>query len=224
MRRRDFIAGLAGTTAGWMPAARAQQPTAPMIGFVEAGSAEASADNIPQKVVLYEEDPRDSAGMSYVGSAVWRTEVVPPGPGQKPNIAARTDIELPARNISIRWSLRRNDDKQLPASHIVEILFTLPPDFPHRGIANIPGVLMKQGETMPGVPLNGVAVKVTTNFFLIGLSSVDADLQRNIKLLIEGSWFDIPVVYGDGRRAIVVVEKGAPGERAFTEALGQARL
>jgi hypothetical protein len=146
--------------------------------------------------------------------------VAPPGPGQKPNIAARADIELPAQNISIRWSLRRNDDKQLPVSHIVEIVFTLPPDFPHGGISNIPGVLMKQGETMHGVPLNGVAVKVTTNFFLIGLSSVDADMQRNIELLIEGSWFDIPVVYGDGKRAIIAIEKGTPGERAFADALG----
>ncbi len=185
MRRRDFIAGLAGTTAGWTLAARAQQPTVPIIGFVDAGSADASADNIPQKVVLYEEDPRDSAGKSYVGSVVWRSEVVPPSPGQKPNIAARADIEIPAQNISIRWSLRRNDDKQLPASHTVEIVFTLPPDFPHGGISNIPGVLMKQGETTLGA-LNGVAVKVTTNFFLIGLSSVDADMQRNIQLLIKG--------------------------------------
>ncbi len=111
----------------------------------------------------------------------------------------------------------------MPASHTVEIVFTLPPDFPHGGISNIPGVLMKQGETTLGA-LNGVAVKVTTNFFLIGLSSVDADMQRNIQLLIAGSWFDIPVVYGDGRRAIIAIEKGTPGERAFTDALGQAVL
>jgi hypothetical protein len=163
--------------------------------------------------VLYEE------GKRYVGSAVWRTES-----GQKPNIAARADIELPAWNISIRWSLRRNDDKQLPASQIVEIVFTLPPDFPHGGISNIPGMLMKQGETVRGVPLNGVAVKVTANSFLIGLSS--ADMQRNIEieLLIEGSWFDIPVVYGDGKRAIIGIEKGTPGERAFADALGQSRF
>jgi hypothetical protein len=220
MRRRDFIAGLAGTTTGWTLAARAQQPTVPMIGFVDSGSAEPSADNIPQKAVLYEEDPRDSAGKSYVGSAIWRTEVRPPGPGQKPNIAARADVEIPAWNISIHWSLRRNDDKQLPASHIVEIVFTLPPDFPHRGISNIPGMLMKQGETtLRGVPLRGLAVKVTTNSFLIGLSSVEADMQRNIELLKEQSWIDIPVVYGDGKRAIIAIEKGMPGERAFTDAL-----
>jgi len=168
--------------------------------------------------VLREEDPGDSAGKSYVGSAVWRTEEGPPRPGQKPNIAARADIEIPAMNISIRWSLRRNDDKQLPASHLVEIVFTLPPDFPHGGISNAPGILIKQGETMHGVPLSGLAVKVTTNFFLIGLSSVD--LQRNLQLL-EWSWFDIPVVYGDGKRAIIAIEKGTPGERAFTTAIGR---
>jgi hypothetical protein len=50
---------------------------------------------------------------SYVGSAVWRTEVVSSGPGQ-PDIAARADIEIPAQNISIRWLLRRNDGRQLP--------------------------------------------------------------------------------------------------------------
>jgi len=173
---------------------------------------------VAQKVVLYEEDQANPSGTQYIGSAVWRTERVAPGAGQQPDIVVRAEVEIPEQKMSIRWSLRRNDDKQLPASHTVEIVFTLPPEFAHGGISNIPGVLMKQGETTRGVPLNGVAVKVTTNFFLIGLSSVDADMQRNVQLLKERSWFDIPVVYNDGRRAIIAIEKGTPGERAFTEA------
>ena len=159
--------------------------------------------------MLYEE------GKQYVGSAVWRTESVPPAPGQAPDLAIRADIEIPEQKIYARWALRRNDDKALPASHTVELMFTLPPDFPHGGITNIPGVLMKQSESTLGVPLAGLAVKGTNNFFLMGLSSVDADRARNIK---EGAWFDIPVVYNDGRRTIIALEKGTPGDRAFVRA------
>jgi hypothetical protein len=68
------------------------------------------------------------------------------------------------------------------------------------------------------VPLAGLAVKVTNNVFLIGLSSVDTDVQRNTQLLKERTWFDIPIVYNNGSRAILAVEKGTPGERAFDDA------
>jgi hypothetical protein len=173
---------------------------------------------VAQKVVLYEEDPNDAAGKRYIGTAVWRLESVPPAAGKPPDLAIRADIEIPEQKLSARWSLRRNDDKSLPASHTVEVMFTLPPDFTHKGITNIPGVLMKQSESTRGVPLAGLAVKVTNNFFLIGLSSVEADRQRNIQLLKERAWFDIPLVYEDGRRAILAIEKGTPGERAFAKA------
>ena len=53
---------------------------------------------------------------------------------------------------------------------------------------------------------------------LVGLSNVDADRQRNIQLLKERSWFDVPLVYTNQRRAIIAIEKGAPGERAFNDA------
>jgi hypothetical protein len=59
---------------------------------------------------------------------------------------------------------------------------------------------------------------VTNNFFLIGLSAVEADQQRNIQLLKDEEWFDIPLVYTNGGRAILAVEKGPPGDRAFAEA------
>jgi hypothetical protein len=167
-----------------------------------------------QKVVLYDGGQTNQ----FVGSAVWRSERAASAQGQKPDVVVRAEIEIPEQKIAMRLSLRRNDDKQFPASHAVEIVFTLPPDFPHGGISNIPGILMKEGETTRGIPLNGVAIKTATNFFRFGLSSVDVDMQRNVQLLKERSWFDIPVVYSDGKRAIIAIEKGISGERAFTEA------
>ncbi len=219
----DIVASIRGSSGAVRSADQAAPaPESSARGKIveRAPSAVGSSEGalVAQKVVLYEEDQTNPNGTQYVGSAVWRTERVPSAAGQKPDLVVRAEIEIPEQKVSVRWSLRRNEDKQLPASHTVEVVFTLPPDFPHGGIANIPGVLMKQGETTRGIPLNGVAVKVTTNFFLIGLSSVDVDMQRNIQLLKERSWFDIPVVYGDGKRAIIAIEKGTPGERAFTEA------
>ncbi|HXZ47351.1 MAG TPA: hypothetical protein VEH02_11555, partial [Pseudolabrys sp.] len=187
-------------------------------GETKPDAANAPAAAVAQKVVLYDEDSTDPQGKRYIGSALWRTETVSPGPGLAPELAIRADIEIPERKMRMTWSLRRNTDKALPASHTLEIMFTLPPDFPEGGIGNVPGVLMKQNEQARGVPLAGLAVKVTNGYFLIGLSAVDVDVQRNIQLLKERDWFDIPVVYTNGKRAILAMEKGTPGARAFEEA------
>jgi len=173
---------------------------------------------LAQRVVLYEEDPNDPQGKRFVGSAIWRTESVSPGPGQPAELAVRADVEIPERGIAMTWSLRRNSDPNLPASHTVEIMFRLPQDFSSGGVLNVPGILMKQAEQSRGTPLQGLAVKVTTGFFLIGLSATDADRERNVQLLKDRAWFDIPVVYNNNRRAILALEKGTPGERAFTDA------
>jgi hypothetical protein len=81
------------------------------------------------------------------------------------------------------WSLRRNTDQSLPASHIIEVMFKLPADFSSGSVDKVPGILMKQTEQTKGVPLAGLAVKVTNGFFLIGLSAVENERDRNIQLL-----------------------------------------
>jgi len=195
-----------------------QEETAGQVGGAAPASNAAPAAMVAQRVVLYEEDPNDPQGKRYVGSAVWRTETVSPGPGLAPELAVRADVTIPEKRMSMTWSLQRNTDKTLPASHTIQIVFTLPKDFPGGGIGNVPGVLMKEAEQARGTPLAGLAVKVTNGYFLIGLSAVDADVQRNMQLLKDRDWFDIPIVYTNGGRAILAMEKGPPGERAFAEA------
>jgi hypothetical protein len=173
---------------------------------------------VAQRVVLYDEDPSDPKGKQYVGSVVWRTEPIKATGNQKADIAVRADIEIPDRKFKMTMSFRRNTDSSLPASHTAELTFILPPDFSGGGVSNVPGILMKSNEQARGTPLAGLAVKVTDGFFLVGLSNVDADRSRNMQLLKERSWFDVPLVYVNQRRAIIAIEKGAPGERAFNDA------
>ena len=219
-----MVAGLRSTTAP-KPRPAAPPPTRPKIADRIGESknavpktATAPAAAVAQKVVLYDEEPGDPKGKRYVGSAIWRTETVSPGPGLAPELAVRADVEIPERHMRLTWSLRRNTDKALPASHTIEIQFTLPADFDQGSIGNVPGVLMKTGEQARGIPLAGVAVKVTNGYFLIGLSAVDIDKQRNIQMLKDRDWLDIPIVYTSGKRAILAVEKGTPGQRVFEEA------
>jgi hypothetical protein len=219
-----MVASLRGSTSAPKPREATEPAGRPKIadrigpaaGTPEAVNAPAAA--VAQKVVLYDEDPNNPKGTRYVGSALWRTETVSPGPGLAPELAIRADVEIPERHMRMTWSLRRNTDKALPASHTIEIMFTLPADFSEGGVGNVPGVLMKQDEQARGVPLAGLAVKVTNGYFLIGLSATDTDLQRNVQLMKERDWFDIPIVYTSGKRAILAMEKGAPGVRAFEEA------
>jgi hypothetical protein len=180
-----------------------------------------SSDNVApvaQRVVLYDEDPSDPKGKQYVGSVIWRTEPVKASGNQKPDVAVRADIDIPDRKFKMTMSFRRNTDSSLPASHTAELTFILPQDFSGGGVGNVPGILMKSNEQARGTPLSALAVKVTDGFFLVGLSNVDSERGRNLQLLKERAWFDVPLVYTNQRRAIIAIEKGAPGERAFNEA------
>ena len=227
---QPMVGALRGLVLPTKVAAPIAQPSAPptrpkindRIGANDTAPGQAAAV-VAQRVVLYEEDPDDAAGKRFVGSAVWRTEQVSPGAGQPPETVVRADIDIPERKITMKWSLQRNADRTLPASHTIQVMFTLPPDFPHQGIQNVPGVLMKEAEQTRGVPLAGSAVKVMDGYFLIGLSATDTEMQRNISLLKDRPWFDVPIVYTDGRRAILAVEKGTPGDRAFKDAFAAWR-
>src|SRR6185369_9442341 len=162
----NWVAGLTRSTPTAKPRDVAQQPTGrpkitDRIGANNSDSANAPAAAVAQKVVLYDEDPSDPQGKRYFGKASARTETVSPGPGLAPELAVRADIEIPERKLRMTWSLRRNSDNALPA------------DFPEGGIGNVPGVLMKQSEQARGVPLAGLAVKVTNGYFLLGLSAVE---------------------------------------------------
>lgn len=200
------------------PAGVSVQTNAPSKTTVVSKSAPAAAA-VAQRVVLYEEDPSLPEGQRSVGSVIWRTEQPQPNPGAPRETVIHADIEIPARKFAMTFSLRRNTDDQTSlVSHTVEIIFRLPNDFVPGPITSVPGVLMKENESARGVPLTGHSVNVTDTYYLIGLSGAVGDRERNILMLKERAWFDVPFVYANKRRAIIAIEKGTPGERVFRDA------
>jgi hypothetical protein len=77
---------------------------------------------------------------------------------------------------------------------------------------------MKQPGQIEGSPLWGNAQRSTPNYFLVGLSAIDADAQYNLQLLKGQPAFDVALVFSNVRRAFLLIEKGPGGERAFAEA------
>jgi hypothetical protein len=69
------------------------------------------------------------------------------------------------------------------------------------------------------MPLLGRTIKAATNGFGIALSPADSEKQRNLKLLTDEAWLEILIVYDDGLRAALVLEKGAAGGKAIADAL-----
>jgi hypothetical protein len=80
-------------------------------------------------------------------------------------------------------------------------------------------VLMKSNQQAKGLPLTATSVKVTDGLFLVGLSSSSNAPERNLKLLLERSWFDTPMVYANQRRVILAIDKGETGDQVFKTVL-----
>lgn len=194
------------TQAGGAPAPQRQAPPAPRQGVTT------------QRAYLFEESTGGAQGLqTYEGTVTWRTETYSPGPGLPPDVGIRADVQIPGR-LGAVFTLRRNADAALPASHTLEVSFTLPQDFAYGGITNVPGIRMKQTESAQGAPLAGLSVRVNPTYYLVGLSAVSSDKDRNLQLLQSRPWIDIPLVYTNNKRAILAFEKGPAGSQAFQDA------
>jgi hypothetical protein len=173
---------------------------------------------VAQHAVLYEE-PLDQAsaasGVVAINAAVtWSYN--PNGIGGPEAVA---NIDVPERGMKLKVSFRQNSDRTLPASHVVEVNVTTPPNFPGKSIKDVPRLVLKPSEEARGQPLIGASAKVADGFFWIALSSVDRDVATNVALMKDQGWIDLPLVYDTGQRAILTFEKGTPGERVFEKTL-----
>ncbi len=210
----------AGETTEPAPAPAPDDAATPPAAESEPAAApEQPALAVGQKAIFYEERTNVAEGSAEPGSIVWSLVQESPGGDAPPEPAIRAEANIPGKNVQLRMTIRRNADETLPASHIIELIFLTPEGFDGGGIDNILRVAMKASEQDAGSPLIGIPAKIADGFFLVALNDTKADEQANITLLRNQDWIDIPVVYKTGRRALITMEKGIPGDKVFDEAL-----
>jgi hypothetical protein len=168
-----------------------------------------------ERAVLFEEDPANAWGRSFAGSVTWRVETLPPEAGRSPEMRLLGDIRIPG-HVHAVLTIGRNSGADGQTNHRFEITFDTT-ESPHGDIVSAPGILMKLSERAQGIPIMVRTTPTRPGSFV--LSGIEGHNQQNLKLLKERAWFDLPIVYRDGRRAIVALAKGTSGLRAFNEAL-----
>lgn len=175
---------------------------------------------IGQRAIFYEERTSTTQGSAETGSIVWSLVRESPGGDLPPEPAIRAEATIPDSDLQLRMTIRRNGDETLPASHIIEMIFLTPEGFGGGGINSVTRIAFKETEQSPGNPLLGIPARIADGFFLVALSDTPAESEANLALMRRQSWIDIPLVYQSGRRALITLEKGTPGDRVFDEALG----
>lgn len=172
-----------------------------------------------QRAILYEETPDNpQTPKVFQGRVTWRLDSENPGQNQPLENVVRADVTIPEAGLDIAITLRRNTDAALPASHLMELTFRKGAEGEGRIIRDVGVPQFKTEENARGVPLAGLPVAVSESVFLVGLSNLPNDVERNVDLIRNRPWIDLPVRYDNGRRAVIALEKGASGEQVMAEA------
>lgn len=168
-----------------------------------------------QSLLLEASATGTTGAVPFSGTVEWREGVDELG---LPTLIGHASI--PARNLGVDLTIRKNSDPSLPASHLMEVDFQVSDTFIGGTVANLPGVLLKDEELVPGTPLVGASARVVGNSFLFALSASPTDTTANIDLLENRKWMDLAVVYGTGRNAIITLEKDEAAQALFEKVFG----
>ncbi|KAB1073648.1 histidine kinase [Methylobacterium planeticum] len=179
---------------------------------------------VAQRAVLIEENTtaQNNQASTTAGRVVWRLDAISGEQGQPLETAIVANVEFPDAGLALTMTIQRNLDATLPASHTIKLAFTdTGPEGEKRAVQDVGLLQAKDDENGRGSPVSGLPVRVRENLFLIGLSSLRNDIDRNTDLLLHKNWFDLAVRYTTGQRAVLTFEKGNSGTQQMQRAFDQ---
>jgi len=191
------------------------------------GSSQASA-TLPQidssaRAVFYEAPTDTLSATANDGRVDWSLRrTTASGTSGEEELAIVGDVKIPALDMTLRLTLRRNHDAAVPADYLTEIVFALPDDFEGEAIDEIGPVLFKASEQSTGQELAGtVTAKVQDNLFLMAARAPGPILDRNLALMRQLPWLKLNVLYKNGRVGEFSIAKGEGGQRIFQQVIDE---
>ena len=85
----------------------------------------------------------------------------------------------------------------------------------------VPQFKIEEGER--GAPLSAINSALGDNLFVAAMSNVPVEVERNLELILNRLWIDVPVRFASGRRGIITFEKGVSGSQTLADAFGRWR-
>jgi hypothetical protein len=214
-------AGKISERAGGEPAPTPNQPSGQRPN--QQVSAQPGSDlTVAQRAILYIEVPETPQQPRTVqGRVLWRLDSDTAGPGRPVETIVRGTIEVADAGLSLDFTVRRNTDPAFPASHIIGMRFTTTGEAANDAIreVGVPQFKLEEGER--GAPLSAISSALGENLFVAALSNVPVEAERNLDLLRNRNWIDLPVRFNSGRRGILTFEKGGAGNQTIAEALSR---
>jgi hypothetical protein len=184
-----------------------------------AGAEQGPPVPVAQRAEFYVAYPNQPEKVEHIysGTVLWRLENAGSADGGQLRPAIRGDVDFPDAKVKATILIQRNTDQALSASHTISIaLKFLGGDV--KGVSQIGNIELRRPDAQRGQPVAGIPVPINESNFLIGLMRGPAEV-RNVQLLRTPAIIDIPLKLSDNRLATFNLEKGASGERVFSDAL-----
>jgi len=187
--------------------------------FLIAFALPAVAQSEPAALIDFNHGDKRSAG-----TVAWRTEQVKTPDGHD-DLAIRADVDIPGQNLKLTMLLRRNLDPSVPASHVIELTFTTPPDFIDGGLGDLLGTFLAPNEMSGKLdPLSVASYKKRADQYVEWLSEKPGEICHNLSALNDNLW--LAVYFNGAKRKPNVFRpavsdqslwfsKGETGQRVF---------
>jgi hypothetical protein len=205
------------------PAAIQQQQQRPGAGpgTPAQGGSEVT---VAQRAILYTEVPENPQQPRAIqGRVFWRLDSESAGQGRPVETIVRATVEVPEAAMTLDFTIRRNTESAFPASHIIGLRFGQSGSQVPEAIREVGVPQFKTDEGERGAPLSAINSALGDNLFVVALSNVPVEVERNIELMTGRNWIDVPIRFASGRRGIITFEKGISGGQTLTDALQRWR-